>query len=95
MWKILGIKENSSETEIKKAYKKLAKKWHPDKNRTKGAEKKFQEISEAYQQLLNRPPQETEEEIIDLNPLTLLEKLINNFFADNRIEKVTQIADAS
>ncbi len=49
-YKILGIKISSSEDEIKKAYRKLAKKWHPDRNQDdKFAEEKFKEISEAYE----------------------------------------------
>ena len=48
-YKILGIAKNSGEDEIKKAYRKLAKQWHPDKNPdNKKAEEKFKEISEAY-----------------------------------------------
>ncbi len=48
-YKILGISAKSDEEEIKKAYRKLAKKWHPDKNQgDKTAEEKFKEISEAY-----------------------------------------------
>lgn len=48
-YKILGIAKNAGEEEIKKAYRKLAKQWHPDKNPdNKKAEEKFKEISEAY-----------------------------------------------
>ncbi|MCD4792111.1 MAG: DnaJ domain-containing protein [Bacteroidales bacterium] len=48
-YKILGIAKNAGEEDIKKAYRKLAKQWHPDKNPdNKKAEGKFKEISEAY-----------------------------------------------
>lgn len=47
-YKILEVDKKASEDEIKKSYKKLAKKYHPDVNKSPEAEKKFKDISEAY-----------------------------------------------
>ena len=45
---ILGVKKDASDAEIKSAFRKLAKEYHPDINKTEGAEAKFKEIGEAY-----------------------------------------------
>ncbi|WP_292469150.1 molecular chaperone DnaJ [Methanolobus sp.] len=47
-YEILGLSKDATESEIKKAYRKLAMQYHPDKNKEEDAEAKFKEISEAY-----------------------------------------------
>jgi len=48
---VLGVPRNASSEDIKKAYKKQARLYHPDKNKNQGAEEKFKVISEAYKVL--------------------------------------------
>lgn len=51
---ILGISESASDSEIKKAYRKIAHEFHPDKNSSPGAEEKFKAAAEAYSILGNK-----------------------------------------
>lgn len=47
-YEVLGVQKNASEEEIKRAFRKLAKQYHPDVNKEADAEAKFKEIGEAY-----------------------------------------------
>lgn len=51
LYETLGVSENATHSEIKKAYRQLAKKYHPDINKTQEAEEKFKEINAAYEVL--------------------------------------------
>ncbi len=51
LYEVLGITKSASELEIKSAYRKLARKHHPDVDKSSGAAEKFKELSEAYQVL--------------------------------------------
>lgn len=54
LYETLEISENASEAEIKKAYRKLARQYHPDVNKSPEAEEKFKEINAAYEVLSDK-----------------------------------------
>ena len=56
---ILGISKNASQDEIKKAYRKQALEWHPDRNKSAQAAEKFKEVNEAYEVLSNSQKKQT------------------------------------
>jgi curved DNA-binding protein len=53
-YKILGVERTASDDDIKKAYRKLARKYHPDVSKEANAKEKFQEVSEAYETLRDK-----------------------------------------
>ena len=86
LYKILGIDKSCNENDIKKAYKKLAFQYHPDKNNSSDAESKFREISEAYDILMNTDKRRMYDnfgydsisgDIPQINPLELFQSLFN------------------
>ncbi len=50
-YKVLGVERKASQDDIKRAYRKLARKYHPDVNKDAGAEDQFKELGEAYEVL--------------------------------------------
>lgn len=63
-YKVLGVSEDASDTDIKKAYRKLARKYHPDQHPgDTAAEQKFKEVSEAYDVLSDKKDREEYDQI--------------------------------
>lgn len=53
-YKILGLESSASDSEVKKKFRELAKKYHPDKNPTENSNARFQEIQDAYERIVKR-----------------------------------------
>ena len=91
-YQTLGLPENSSIEEVKKSYKKLAMKWHPDKNKDSNADEMFKKITEAYSQIIN--PGNNVEELnmndifgnlfSELNTFNGSESIFNNIFKKDK-----------
>lgn len=80
-YKILGIEENAPKEDVKKAFRELAKKMHPDVNKSPDAEESFKEINEAYNNIING---NIEKEIPFQSPFENdpeLEEMINRYRA--------------
>lgn len=60
---VLGVSKNASQSEIKSAYRKLALQWHPDRNKSSDAEKKFKEINQAYEVLTDTKKKEIYDQV--------------------------------
>lgn len=67
-YEVLGVGKNASEDEIKKAYRKLARQYHPDVNKAADAEAKFKEVKEAYDVLSDSQKRATYDQYGHIDP---------------------------
>src|SRR5579872_3463731 len=58
-YKVLGVSKSASADEIKRAYRKMALQYHPDRNKTKEGETKFKEVNKAYEVLADPQKKKT------------------------------------
>jgi DnaJ-class molecular chaperone len=58
-YEVLGVEKSATAADIKRAYRKLALEWHPDRNKSPSAHEKFKEINEAYEVLSDDKKKET------------------------------------
>ena len=101
-YETLGVKRDATEAEIKSAFRKLARKYHPDVNKTKEAEEKFKEINEAYEVLGDKQKRQRYDSLGanwqgGLNNLTLAEvkvELTNNLTSTVKIWADSLISSA-
>ena len=82
LFEILELPKEASEVEIKKAYHKLAKKWHPDKNNNQKAKEKFQQINSAYSILSNKTSREKYQKMTTLEKSNFID-FLNSIFKGN------------
>ena len=85
---VLEIGTDSTESDIRKAYRRLAKQYHPDVNKAKNAHEKFIEISEAYEILINHSQQHK----VPFATATTEEQNANDYRANEEFERFRQEA---
>ena len=90
LYEILEIKSSASELEIKKAYLKLVKQYHPDRNKLPDAANKFQKIQSAYEILINSKSRQEYQKMNQVEKssfVEILERIIKENFNINELKK--------
>jgi len=94
-YKILGILQNSTQSEIKAAYKQLAKQWHPDINKSINAHDMFIQIHEAYEILSNPEKRSLHDELIrDYNNVAVSSREYKQKKHDNFVKEAKERAQS-
>jgi DnaJ-class molecular chaperone len=83
-YKVLEIDENATETEIKKAYRSLSYKFHPDQNPDPAAGERMREINEAYETLRDREKRQQYDHMRNFQNVNPLEHIINELFRNQQ-----------
>ncbi len=92
-YRTLGLTRHCTEAEIKAAYKELAKKWHPDKNKSVNAHDMFIEIHEAYEILSNPIKRASYDELFsENNSIALVNKEFKQKQHDDFVKEAKQRA---
>lgn len=93
-YETLGVPHNATNSDIKKAYKKLALRWHPDKNQNnqEAAQKRFQDISEAYE-ILSDPQKRFHFDRYDANNYYVTQNEPRGFFDSPRFFREFELSD--
>ncbi len=92
-YRTLGLTRNCTQAEIKAAYKELAKKWHPDKNKSVNAHDMFIEIHEAYEILSNPIKRASYDELFsENNSIALVNKEFKQKQHDDFVKEAKQRA---